>query len=63
MAMYLHVPWPTNGAGTPLHAWAGEKDGTIELAFRGEGVNADAAAIELPPFPVPPKPESTVYVG
>ena len=63
LSMYLHRAWPTNAGGTALHAWAGEKDGEIELAFRGEGANADAAPIALPSFPIPPRPEATVIVG
>ncbi|MDQ2706914.1 MAG: hypothetical protein M3Z25_04455 [Actinomycetota bacterium] len=60
---YVHRPWPTNDSGVALHAWAGTGDGVIQLAFRGAGANAGATAIELPPFPVPPKPVQTIPVG
>ena len=63
VATYLHRAWPLNEAGTALHPWAEESDGVIQLAFRGDGANADVAPIELAPFPVPPKPEGTVIVG
>jgi hypothetical protein len=63
MTTYLHRPWPTNAAGVPLHAWTSDGDGVIQLGYRGTGVNAEAAPVELPPFPIPPRPEKAVTVG
>jgi hypothetical protein len=63
IAEHLHHAWPLNDDGVALHAWASERNGVIELAFRGRGVNTNAAPIELPSFPVPPKPENAIIIG
>jgi hypothetical protein len=64
VTIYLRRPWPTDQAGTPLHAWADEADGQINLRFRGRGDNADAESVVLPSFPVDdhPTPASTTYL-
>jgi hypothetical protein len=62
VALYLHQPWPV-ADGASLHGWADQVGDEIRLSFRGEGANADAAAITLPPFPLPPGPEQVVVAG